>query len=85
MNRASRTSVCLLVGVGVLSMATCSCSSKTKVYDPFAHTETLSESADEHYHRVYRIEDQERRLLQEDLDLLFQTDRSTRLTRWHTK
>ena len=47
--------------------------------------ETLSESSDEHYHRVGMILDRDRRALAEDLDLLFLTERPTRLSRWHGK
>jgi len=45
--------------------------------------ETLGETGDEHRERVSTIADQDARALVEDLDLLFMTDRPTRLTRWH--
>lgn len=45
--------------------------------------ETLAESPDEHFHRADMILDRDRRALAEDLDLLFMTDRPTRLSKWH--
>ncbi len=51
---------------------------------PHARAATLGRSPHEHYHYVARIADQDQRALIEDLDLLFMTDRPTRLARWHT-
>jgi len=51
--------------------------------DPHSRTETLGQTPDEHHESVARIEEQNRKALAEDLDLLFMTDRPTRLTRWH--
>ncbi len=50
---------------------------------PHTCMETLAESRDEHFHRADMIYDRDRRALAEDYDLLFQTDRPTRLSRWH--
>jgi hypothetical protein len=52
---------------------------------PHRNMETLAETRDEHRDRVHGVLEQDRRALAEDLDLLFQTDRPTRLTRWHSK
>ncbi len=52
---------------------------------PHREMETLGETCDEHEHRVDRALDQDKRALAEDLDLWFQTDRPTRLTRWHAR
>lgn len=56
-----------------------------RVYYPHARSETLVETGEEHQHRVMQSAERDRLLLQEDLDLLFQTERPTRLTRWQSK
>ncbi len=43
---------------------------------------TLTQSAGEHLHVINATIDMDRRALFEDLDILYQTDRPTRLTRW---
>jgi len=50
---------------------------------PNTRMETLAETPDEHCHRADLILDRDRRALAEDLDLLFMTDRPTRLSKWH--
>ena len=81
-------------GIGVVGILLCAvvigCTSRaskveTAVFHPSARTETLGEPPHEHYHRVYQSVDQDRRALSEDLDVLFMTDRPTRLSRWHGK
>ncbi len=52
---------------------------------PHAASETLAESELDHYHRVSVVVDHDRRALIEDFDLLFMTDRTSRLTRWHSR
>jgi len=52
---------------------------------PHANKVTLGQSAHEHERQVMRVREHDRRLLVEDLDLLFQADRPTRLTRWHVR
>jgi len=52
---------------------------------PNAECETLGQTSEEHYQSVRRIKEHERKALNEDLDLLFQTNRPTRLTQWHDK
>jgi hypothetical protein len=66
-------------------LAGCNRPSLVRWNHPHAHSDSLGETADEHYHRVRRISDHDRRLLNEDLDLLFLTERESRLTRWHAK
>lgn len=85
MGRTRRITCALLTGAGLLFSVACNRPSFMGVNYPHAHSETLTESADEHYHRVSQIAEQDRRLLQDDLDLLFQSDRPSRLTRWHSK
>ena len=52
---------------------------------PNAEAETLGMTSEEHYQYVRRIKEHERKALNEDMDLLFQTNRPTRLTQWHDK
>lgn len=52
---------------------------------PNAHRATLGQTANEHERQVMRVRETDRRLLIEDLDLLFQTERPTRLSRWHMR
>lgn len=48
-----------------------------------ARMESTSESSENHQQRIARILGVDRRLLADDLDLFYQTERSTRLSRWH--
>ena len=52
---------------------------------PHAKNATLTMTAEEHFQRLSEVARRDRRGLQDDLDLWFQTDRPTRLTRWHDK
>ena len=52
---------------------------------PHARFGNLTESPHEHYQRVSNIAATDGRALVDDLDLLFMTDRPTRLTRWTTR
>ncbi len=74
-------------GASVLICACVSgCSTKTvTALHPHARAETLAQTPHEHYHTVSMSVEQDRRGLAEDLDLLFMTDRPTRLTRWHSR
>ncbi len=76
---------CGLVGCGLVCCAgVVGCSANPIVY-PHSRTETLAQDSHEHYHTVSMSADQDRRALAEDLDLLFMTDRPTRLSRWHSR
>ncbi|RME37542.1 MAG: hypothetical protein D6788_09225 [Planctomycetota bacterium] len=52
---------------------------------PHARTATLTRTPHEHYEYVSSIAAHDARALAYDLDLLFLTDRPTRLTRYHSK
>ena len=43
---------------------------------------TMTQSTGEHLHTINSTIDQDARAFFEDLDMLYQTDRPTRLTRW---
>lgn len=69
--------------LGVLYWATGCMGGKSTWMYPHAGSETLGQTSDEHRQQVSSILEQDRRALNEDLDILFMTDRPTRLTRWH--
>ncbi len=52
---------------------------------PHAEKGTLSMSSEEHFQEISNVADRDARALYDDLDLLFMTDRPTRLTRWHSR
>ncbi len=81
----SRLTRWTLARCATAALAAAGCMGRQGVWlnDPHAHMETLGETGDEHRERVSTIADQDARALVEDLDLLFMTDRPTRLTRWH--
>lgn len=77
----------LFVG-GALVLGT-GCASREKMQAPWwlphARMETLHETPDEHSYNAFRVLELDSRALAEDIDLLFQTDRPSRLTRWHDR
>ncbi len=75
---------CMLVTAAAIAAAGCMGPEHSWMY-PHRCMETLAETHDEHEHRVEQVLEQDRRALAEDLDILFQTDRPTRLTRWHSR
>ena len=74
----------VVAGLGLMVLQGCMGAKSTWMY-PHAETETLGQTPDEHRQQVVGVLEQDRRALNEDLDLLFQTDRPTRLTRWHSR
>jgi hypothetical protein len=52
---------------------------------PHATEANMTQSPEEHYRYISDIAAHDARALVEDLDLLFMTDRPTRLTRWHSR
>ena len=52
---------------------------------PHAYSPTLAQSPHEHRQAVSNVVTRDRAALIEDLDILFLTDRPTRLTRWHDR
>lgn len=77
----------LVIGCGLVSCVWLTgCSTKAMATaHPHSRTETLAQDPHEHFHTVSMSLEQDRRTLAEDLDLLFMTDRPTRLTRWHSR
>jgi len=76
-----------LLALLVVSTAVVGCTSRASQLWVQAHRygETLGQTSEEHNHAVIEVVDQDRRALVDDLDLLFMTDRTTRLTRWHSR
>ena len=52
---------------------------------PHSRMSTYAETPEEHSFRVYRVLKADRHGLAEDIDLFLQTDRPTRLNRWHDR
>lgn len=52
---------------------------------PHATETTITQSPHEHYQSVANVAERDARALIEDLDLVFMTERPTRLTRWHDR
>ena len=46
---------------------------------------TMTESYTEHMHRMTAVVDMDARAIVDDLDMVLQRDRPTRLTRWHDR
>jgi len=57
--------------------------SRTYFYNPFASQATMTKDSEEHYRQVAQSAHRDSRAIIEDLDLLFMTERSSRLNRWH--
>lgn len=54
-------------------------------YYPHARMSNYAETPEEHSFRVYRVLKADRHGLAEDIDLFLQTERPTRLNRWHDR
>jgi len=75
--------ICLTV---LASFVCAGCMGKSSIWAyPHARLQTGPETPDEHHERVAQILERDRRTLGDDLDLLFQTDRPTRLSKFHGK
>jgi hypothetical protein len=87
-NSARYTAVCCVAVALLLSgCATWSATQRATVdlNYPHAKGELLGQSAEAHYHVVRGVSARDTHALVDDLDLLFLTDRPTRLTRWHDR
>lgn len=85
------TQTMTLLGLVALLSATSGCMStraarSTVLWNyPHVTEPNLTQSPHEHYQMAASVADRDARALIEDLDLLFMTDRPTRLTRWHDR
>jgi len=52
---------------------------------PHATEATLTQSPHEHFQMAGKVAERDARALIEDLDILFLTDRPSRLNRWHNR
>lgn len=71
----------ICVGFGALTFG-CSTERVTKMRF-HSNNAGIGENPDEHYNRLFRQETHARRALVDDLDVLFLSERPSRLTRWH--
>lgn len=76
---------CLPVLVAIAGCAASAHEMSTAMLYPHATMQTGGEAPDDHYHRVAQNVGLDARLLADDLDLLFMTERSTRLSRWQSR
>lgn len=78
-----------LASLGILAAAGCAAPGQPEplvlIINPHGTTETLTMTPLEHHQKVTSIAAQDAKMLAEDLDLLFMTDRPGRLNRWHTR
>ena len=81
------TCVCLVALLALTGCATWAATQHAivKVNYPHGYGETLTQSPHEHEQAMANVSARDTRALVEDLDLLFLTDRPTRLTRWHDR
>ena len=79
--------LCVLSGLALTGCATWAEAQQKAVRwnYPHAASETMTQSGQDHAQAISRYAAHDARALVEDLDLLFQTERSTRLTRWHDR
>ena len=76
----------MLLGLATIWVAGgCAPRSTVPFYYPHARSRTFTEDPADHYQRIGNIAEHDRKGLAEDLDLLFMTDRPSRLTRWHDR
>lgn len=85
--RCAIAAVLLLIGSAVPGCAAWTRAPRSTVMlnYPQATEATLTQSPHEHFQYISNIATQDARALVEDLDLVFMTDRPTRLTRWQSR
>ena len=66
----------LVAGVLTAAWVVCGCS---------FNQPTLTQTGEEHRNAVRTVWERDKAALIDDLDLVFQTDRPTRLSKWHDK
>lgn len=84
MQRIARLGL-LVVVLAVAGTAGCTSRASQLWVHSHRHLETLGQTSEEHNQWVIQIVDRDRHALVEDLDMLFMTDRPTRLTKWHSR
>jgi hypothetical protein len=85
----SRIITLAVVGLA-LTLSGCAVATHTSetsraIFYPHKNAETLTQTSEEHRQMVRAVAERDSKGLIDDLDVLFMTDRPTRLTRWHTK
>ena len=82
-----RTATLATIGLGVGCLICSGCCGRdwTWLTAPHRSGETLTQNCDDHKEYVNRVADHDARAINDDLDLIFMTDRPSRLNRWHDK
>ena len=75
----------LILFIGAAMSTGCATRGAVLLLNPHAGSETLTMSREDHRQSILDSAAHDRRALVEDLDLLFLTDRPTRLTQWHDR
>jgi len=73
------------LALAALSAAGCHARSSVPFLYPHATKPTRTLAPHEHYQQVSDVAEQDELLLIDDLDLVFLTDRPTRLSKWRTR
>lgn len=86
--RMARFARCMVLALSLVVLGGCASWVPWRAGDmgsfyPHARSETLGQSGEDHEHAIRSMSAHDKRALVEDLDLLFQTERPTRLSRWH--
>jgi len=90
MNRVLHRLGFVCLGVALFTVSGCAAWASSqrallRMNYPHAGNETLTQSPQEHYHSATRVSLIDTLGLVEDMDLLFMTDRPTRLSRWQDR
>ena len=83
MQRMARVGICVLAVASAGAIGCTSRGSQLWVY-PHRNAETLAQSKEDHNRAVIGVADHDRRAIIDDLDIVYMTDRPSRLSRWHT-
>jgi len=83
--RRNRIMTSVLSAGALALLAGCQTRQWTWLTSPNGATQTTTQDREDHKEYVNRVAEHNRRALGDDLDLVFQTDRPTRLTRWQVR
>ncbi|MFQ5492287.1 MAG: hypothetical protein ACE5GE_16365 [Phycisphaerae bacterium] len=75
---------CLMISAGCVQLTKEMQVANRSVIRGVTEDRTMTESYTEHLHRLNAVVDLDARALVDDIDLFWQRDRETRLTRWAT-
>ncbi|MHC5111043.1 MAG: hypothetical protein ACYTHJ_14320 [Planctomycetota bacterium] len=81
----ARAAGCLFLLAAMFILGGCSTNAYVLANYPHAYAETLTEDEEEHFYKMTRLIDRDSKGIIEDLDMIFQSDRPSRLSRWHDR